>query len=1248
MASGNADRNLLFGILALQMDFIGRDALIQAMHAWVLDKARPLGQILVEQHALSAELRALLEPLVQMHLAQHGHDTPQSLAALSSVAGVRQQLQQIADPDLQASLAQVPGEGPPKDSWATLAGSVGAPTSAGLRFRVLRPHAEGGLGQVSVALDEELHREVALKEIQERFADDPSNRARFVLEAEITGALEHPSIVPVYGLGTHPDGRPYYAMRFVRGDSLKDALERFHQAEGPQRDPGERRLQLRGLLGRFVAVCNAVAYAHSRGVLHRDLKPGNVMLGNYGETLVVDWGLAKALQPESVTSPQEGWVTPAAGSDVALTRMGTALGTPEYMSPEQAAGRLDQLGPATDVYSLGATLYCLLTSRAPFVRGEGDILPRVQRGQFPAPRQVKKEVPPALQAVCLKAMALKPEERYASPRALADDIEHWLADEPVSAYREPWRVRFARWRRRNRALVTGATVLLVTAVAALTAGLILLGRKQAEVVQQRNFARRARDKAEAINKFLVEDLLAAARPEGLGKDMPMRKVLDRAAQKVETAFPDQPEVEAAVRLAIGDSYRSLSLYKESEKHLRRALELSREHLGPDDPESLKVVDSLVVLLTASNKLAEAEPLGRDNLEARRRILGPEHEDTLTSLQNWAYLLQRQWKYAEAEQLYRDCLETQQRVLGPEHPSTLYTTFLLAQDLYNWGKLDEAEPLFRQVLEANRRVLGPEHPQTLYSLNDLALVLQDRNKLDEAEKQFRQTLEIGRRVWGAEHQETLTVTDNLAVLLRKRGKLEEAEQFQRQAVEGYRRILGAENRQTLFSMRNLAELLSELSKYDEAEELYRQRVETNRRSRGPEHRDTLLSLTDLAWYLQQRGRLEESERLYRQILETQRRVLGLENHDTLRSMNDLALLLRDRHKLDEAEQLLRQVLEVRRRVSGPDHSETLIPMWNLVSVLKNQRKLDEAERLCRDLVETRRRVLGPEHPDTLDVLSWLAGLFKDQGKLAESERLLRQIVETRRRIQGPEHPATLQEMYELGVDLEEQGKFSEAETLLRQVLEVRRRLSGPEHDMTLRAMNWLASVLKDQGKLDEAEPLCRQVLDVRRRTLGPEHDFTLTAMNQLASLLEDQGKLDEAERAYRDVLRLRRKNLPVGHRDLAPTLAGLGGVLTAKRQAKEAEALLREALQIRQKTLYKGHWRTADAESLLGDCLSALGRYAEAEPLLLGSYEKLKDVQGRRMREALDRIVKLYEAWGKPEKAAEWRAKRDKSAKPGDK
>ena len=289
-----ADLNLLFGVLALQMDFITRDQLVAAMHVWIADKSKPLGDILVEQKVLAAERHMLLQALLQEHLKQHGNDPQQSLAAVSSVGSVKNELENIADADMQASLIHIPSGGAEarngaNDPFATLAGSVGTSTSKGLRFRILRPHARGGLGEVFVAHDEELHREVALKEIRSQHADHADSRSRFMLEAEITGGLEHPGIVPVYGLGQYADGRPFYAMRFIRGDSLQAAIEKYHK------QANSSPLELRQLLGRFIDVCNAIQYAHDRGVLHRDLKPGNIMLGKYGETLVVDWGLAKAM-----------------------------------------------------------------------------------------------------------------------------------------------------------------------------------------------------------------------------------------------------------------------------------------------------------------------------------------------------------------------------------------------------------------------------------------------------------------------------------------------------------------------------------------------------------------------------------------------------------------------------------------------------------------------------------------------------------------------------------------------------------------------------------------------------------------------------------------------------------------------------------------------------------------------------------------------------------------------------------------
>ncbi|HVX64119.1 MAG TPA: serine/threonine-protein kinase [Pirellulales bacterium] len=489
----NADCNLLYGLLARLFNFVAQPEVRSALDALAEQPDKPLGQILLEQGALDAQQRAALDALSRQYLALHENDPAQCLAALTVHPLLQAELARLREP--AADQTQLAGQTFDGATLALVTGPASGEAAetdfqipASSRFRILRPHAQGGLGEVFVAHDEELRREVALKQLRDRHADAPETRARFMLEAEVTGGLEHPGIVPVYSLGRDPEGRPFYAMRFIRGDSLKQAVDRFHRADGPDRDPGERAIELRKLLRRFIDVCNAIEYAHSRGVIHRDLKPDNIMLGAFGETLVVDWGLAKPLRQktpaETVDSAQ---LQPVPDQDTTRTQMGSAVGTPAFMSPEQAEGKLDRLGPASDIYSLGATLYYLLTGRSPVEEtGLLKLLLRVQAGDFPRPREVNARVPPALEAICLKAMATRQEQRYPSARALAEELDRWLADEPVTAYRAAWHERLARWGRRHRRSVeVGAAALTIITGISIAAS-VLVHSAKLEVEQERD------------------------------------------------------------------------------------------------------------------------------------------------------------------------------------------------------------------------------------------------------------------------------------------------------------------------------------------------------------------------------------------------------------------------------------------------------------------------------------------------------------------------------------------------------------------------------------------------------------------------------------------------------------------------------------------------------------------------------------------------------------------------------------------
>lgn len=357
------------------------------------------------------------------------------------------------------------------------------------RFRPVRFHARGGLGEVFIAQDEELRREVALKRIRKRNSSHRDSRERFLLEAEITGRLEHPGIVPIYGLGKDDTGHPYYAMRLIHGQTLGEAIQEFYAKDKPRRDAVEHHLAFQKLLRSFLAVCQTVGYAHSHGIVHRDLKPDNIMLGRYDETLVVDWGLAKSIDDRDQHQVAEPAISPFR-RDLKQTEAGSIKGSPAFMSPEQAEGHWTKVGPASDIYSLGVTLYVLLTGSVPF---DGATLPevlrKVKRGEFQPPRRVNHDLPLPLDAICLKAMRLKPEERYATPVELAGDIEHWLADEPVSAWREPWTVTAGRFVRRRRTLMSTLAACVLVGVAALGAlswqqqtANLTLGKKNRELL----------------------------------------------------------------------------------------------------------------------------------------------------------------------------------------------------------------------------------------------------------------------------------------------------------------------------------------------------------------------------------------------------------------------------------------------------------------------------------------------------------------------------------------------------------------------------------------------------------------------------------------------------------------------------------------------------------------------------------------------------------------------------------------------
>jgi serine/threonine protein kinase len=451
------ERNMIRGLLVQRLGFAAPDAALAALEVWRVDMTRPLLEVFVERGLITAAEWRAIEGLAAELERRHGSDPGAALAALLGGA--------------------LPAD---DERTQTMPGSAGVAT----RYEILGEFSRGGMGMVLRANDAVLGREVLLKQILPEADADPARRVQFSREAHTSAALEHPNIAPVYDAGALGERRPFYVMRYIRGDTLKQAIARHHPGP-PGETPAARSLRLRDLLGRFVAVCGAVAYAHARGVLHRDIKPANILLGDFGETQLIDWGLAKVGAESAITaSPSSGTDSGSlpplrlddSGSEP--TKYGQAKGTPAYMAPEQATGDLERFGPATDVYGLGATLYHILAGRAAFQGDSREFLADVIRGVFPRPRQVNPEVAPALEAICLKAMAREPGDRYPTAKDLAADIERWLADEPVAVYREPWTKQVFRFAKRHRTAMTAAGVLVATSLVGLVVNNVLVRRQR--------------------------------------------------------------------------------------------------------------------------------------------------------------------------------------------------------------------------------------------------------------------------------------------------------------------------------------------------------------------------------------------------------------------------------------------------------------------------------------------------------------------------------------------------------------------------------------------------------------------------------------------------------------------------------------------------------------------------------------------------------------------------------------------------
>jgi non-specific serine/threonine protein kinase/serine/threonine-protein kinase len=854
--------------------------------------------------------------------------------------------------------------------------SSGRPERIG-RYRILDVLGQGGMGIVYLAEQSEpIRRRVALKLVKLGM-DSRQVIARFESERQALALMNHPHVAKVFDAGISEDGRPYFVMEHVSGLPITDYADRH-------------RLTVRERLELVLQTCAALQHAHQKGIIHRDVKPSNVLVALEDErpsVKVIDFGVAKATSQRLTERTVH-------------TRLGVLIGTPEYMSPEQAGLTALDVDTRADVYSLGVVLYELLVGALPFdprelrraaglemlriirevepprptvrISSLGDRAEEVARRRHTDVPSLARRVRGELEWITLRAMEKDPARRYAAISELAADIERHLSDLPVLAGPPSVAYRTGKFVRRHRWAVAALSV----AAVGLAAFAATMAWQSARTARERDRANREAQTARQALEFLTGLFEVSNPSQARGSSITAREILDRGAGKLDSELGGEPRIRATLLLTIGRVYQSLGLYDAGESLIARALELRRELLGEDDPDTLTAADHEGSVLHAQGKLEESEAYFRRALEGRSRVLGPDHPDTISSLNNLALLLQDAGKLPESEQLEREAVERWRRVRGDDDHDTLTAMHNLALVLGRQAKHEEAERYARQVVEGFRRILGNDHPDTLASLNNLAQLLKEVDRLDEAEALYHEALLGRRRVLGHDHPDTLLSIGNLSGIYMKRGDLESALRHEREALEGYRRVVGNDHPDTLRTVNNVAYILGSQGKLDDAEPFYREALEGRRRVLGPDHPSTLTSINNMGFLLREKGRFEESGRYYREALEGRRRVLGQDHPHTLQSLNNVGRILVLQGRAEEAVAYHVEALAGYRRIRGNEHVDTLDCLVQLGRAYAAAGRFAQAEQV---LVEAHTGLAQAGSDAAAQAASGLAELYERWGR-----------------------------------------------------------------------------------------------------------------------------------------------------------------------------------------------------------------------------------------------------------------------------
>lgn len=808
-------------------------------------------------------------------------------------------------------------------------------------YRIVRLLGQGGMGSVYLAEREgdSFTQYVALKLMRSGFAD-PRLEDRLMSERRILARLEHPGIARLIDGGATTAGQPYFAMEYVEGSAVVDYCD-------------EKRLPIAERLRLFLHVCAAVHYAHQQLVVHRDLKPNNILVNSAGNPKLLDFGIAKVLDPEegleggTRTAP---WITPA------------------YASPEQVRG--ERASTLSDVYALGILLYELLSGRRPYdvESGSPAEIERIVCRQIPdrpsvlalrgtgapdrdgdptsptskqrshsrntTPERLRRRLAGDLDTIVLKALAKDPARRYSSVEQFAEDIRRHLDGRPVLARPDSLGYRVSKLVQRHRAAAAAAAVILLILVA-YGATVTVQNRRVSLALEQA--------RVEADRSTQLTDLLMGLfeNPGTTGGDaQAARELLGQGLARAER-MAGRPAAQGQMLAALGQVYFHLGEYDLAAPLLERAIEVQRNTHGD---RHINVAESLVAL-------------------------------------GQVYRLMS--RLPESEALFREALETERAILGPTNPRIAKTMGRLSLTLRDAGNYAAAEPLIREALSMQRRLLPEDHPDLAQSVNNLAALLRRMGEFETAEALYREALEMRRRIYEGDHPDLAESLNNLALQLVQSGDPEGAEPLYREAVAMYRRLFGEEHPYVATVTRNLGSVVRRLGDLDEAERLYREALSVARGAHGDEHPEVASGLFALAFVLGDRRDFDDAEPYFRQALEMRRRLLGEEHPIVATSLRGLGAMYRDKGELDSAETVLGEAVRIARKALGDDHVTTASALHELGATLGEQERYADAEPLLLEALDIRRRILGETNSFVTDTARELVNLYESSGRSADA-------------------------------------------------------------------------------------------------------------------------------------------------------------------------------------------------------------------------------------------------------------------------